>query len=144
MGDGVNSNYLNDETQLENLSKGWDQLGKSGVQDLTLEEIVELGDKEPEKYKDYVTNMVFDAKRYNVTNYLTDFLTITGIKDAIIIEGEGEKEYLESLEAACSELSKKNINIEFFKIGNEANYTHSQIQDNLINKFTGTNINKIL
>ena len=141
MGDGVNSNYLNDETQLENLSKGWDQLGKSGVQDLTLEEIVELGDKEPEKYKDYVTNMVFDAKRYNVINYLTDFLTITGIKTTIIKELGGEKEYLESLEAACSELSFKNNNIEFFKKDKEANYTHSQIQEK-IDKFKGANIDK--
>ena len=149
---GANGNYNDDEQQLENLSNGWDQLGKAGEQELTLEEIMNLKEKDKQKYIDYVTNMVFDAKRYYIYNYLDTYLSNTfkttednnSKKQSL----EVEEDYSETLKLACSELSILNSDMTFFKEENKddtykATYTHQQILTS-IDKIKGVNIDKFV
>jgi len=131
---GVNSNYNDDEGQLQALSNGWDELGKSGEQELTLEEIMELKGKDFEKYKDYVTSMIFDARRYNVYNYLDKYIEY---------KIEATKPPPELIKDACKELSEMNTKLELFKSGDTVEYTREMISNNLHKLDSKTNINEI-
>ena len=66
---GVNKDYNEHESQLVSINNAWEDLGKRGMQDLNLQEINDLGDKDEEKYIDYVTNMIFNATQYNYIDY---------------------------------------------------------------------------
>tara|TARA_B110001469_G_C9648947_1_gene330177 strand:+ start:7635 stop:9815 length:2181 start_codon:yes stop_codon:yes gene_type:complete len=137
---GQNKNYNSDESQLEMLSNGWDDLGKAGEQDLTINEIIDLKEKDAEKYYDYVSSMVFDAKKYNSTNYFELYMDKTGFKNSI--EGNNQEDYHKIVEKACIELSVLNSNNTFFNDGTTLNYTYDTIKSN-INNFIGTNIDQL-
>ena len=134
---GQNNNYNSEETQLEMLSNGWDDLGKSGEQDLTVKEIIDLKEEDAEKYYDYVSSMIFDAKKYNYTNYFETYMDKMGIKDKI-------KDYYTIVEKACMELSVLNYNNTFFKSVDNTTleYTYNRIQNKIV-EFKGTNIDLI-
>lgn len=132
---GVNSNYNDDEGQLQSLSNGWDELGKSGEQELTLEEIMDLKDKDFEKYKDYVTSMIFDARRYNVYNYLDKYIEYKDKTDNITADDKKK---------ACEELSEMNTKLELFKSGDTVKYTKDSINANLDDLDSKTDINNII
>ena len=137
---GQNNNYNTDETQLEMLSNGWDDLGKAGEQDLTIKEIIDLKEEDSNKYYDYVASMIFDAKKYNYTNYFETYMDKTGIKQDII---DTDVDYDTIVETACKELSILNSNNTFFDNGTTLDYTYDTINTN-IDKFTDTNIDKLI
>lgn len=148
-----NSKYNVDESELKTINNAWDELGKSGEQDLSVDEIIELEEEDYEKYHDYVKNMVFDAKMFSFYNYLDLYLDSKKIKDSTLrehiktsLENEDVPEdFNQILEKASIELSNLNSNLEFFKNGEEdVHYTWNQIRENIKkNKFNGENINKI-
>jgi carbonic anhydrase len=121
---GANNNYNNNETQLEMLSNGWEDLGKAGEQDLTVSEILELGTEDSDKYFDYVSSMVFDAKKYNYTNYLDIYMEKTG-KNVI-------DDYDKVIEKICIRLNVLNLSNTFFKSSNDLlEYTFNTIKKNI-------------
>ena len=134
---GQNKDYNSNEDQLEILSNGWDDLGKAGEQDLTLQEIIDLKEEDSNKYYDYVASMIFDAKKYNSINYFETYMDKTSIKQNII-----EKDYYTIVEKACMELSVLNSNNTFFKNDKTLEYTYDRINTNIDN-FIGTNIDEL-
>jgi carbonic anhydrase len=137
---GQNKDYNSNEDQLEILSNGWDDLGKAGEQDLTLQEIIDLREEDSEKYYDYVASMIFDAKKYNYTNYFETYMDKKGFKQTII---DTEKDYDTIVEKACMELSNLNSNNTFFNNGTTLDYTYDTIKSNVNDKFKGDNINEL-
>ena len=142
---GQNKNYNLNEDQLEMLSSGWDDLGKAGEQDLTIKEIIDLKEEDSNKYYDYVASMIFDAKKYNYTNYFETYMDKKGFKQTII---DTEKDYDTIVEKACMELSNLNSNNTFFKNDKTLDYTYDTIKSNVTNddttnKFKGDNIDKL-
>lgn len=146
---GSNNKYNYDESQLKSLSNAWEELGKSGEQDLLIGEILELKEEDNDKYHDYVKNMVFDAKMFSYDNYLSIFLDNkkygnSSLRELIVESLDKDEENInEVLEKASIELSNLNSNTEFFKKGDDSEYTYESI-DNNIDKFKGININKLL
>ena len=130
---GANKDYKTNQKHLETLSSAWNELGKSGEQDLSVTEILDLNNENQEKYYDYVKNMIFDARKFNYYNYFDIYLSFYDSKF------KSDPNYLNIIELATSELSNLNSKSTFTKDGN---FTFEEINKNLDN-FKGKNIDKI-
>ena len=131
---GTNQDYRENEESLTEINKAWDKLGKSGTQDLTVTEILALKEKNPDKYYDYVKNMIFSALIYNLEDYFNKYMEYTGYKDKFMTEEMTEEQYVEKLHSFLEELSRLNISGDIFKKVDKKLYTFEIVKSNFTSK----------
>ena len=123
---GNNTNYMDDtpegQKNLQDINKGWDDLGKIGYVELQMDDIIGTyyseninEDMENEK-KSFLKNVVFDSSIYPNQTYLTDFISIPNTDKEEIIKEKNDY------------FKEENALTDFFTTGETVDYTFEQVK----------------